>query len=99
MTGTRMAANFLPNKLINAMQIESQTPTKLKYPIKAKLTKMEGTYTENFLKMCLAVHISPTTGYRWADVKKDEKFSIPVDQFYLLAEFFGCNPNDLLNNG
>ncbi|WP_157960767.1 hypothetical protein [Nubsella zeaxanthinifaciens] len=80
------------------MQIESQK-TQLKYPIKLKLLQMDGTYNENFLKMCLHVKISPTTGRRWEGIRSGERFSIPVDQFYLLAEFFKCTPNELLNNG
>lgn len=98
MAGARKAALFFPNKLIHYMQTVSQIPA-LKYPIKSKLNKMEGNYTQNFLKMCLHVKIAPTTGNRWASVKTNEQFSIPVDKFYLLAEFFHCNPNELLNNG
>jgi hypothetical protein len=98
MAGARMAALIFPNKLINAMQIESQK-TQLKYPIKSKLLQMDGTYNENFLRMCLHVNISPTTGRRWEGIRSDERFSIPVEQFFKLADFFNCTPKELMNNG
>lgn len=80
------------------MQTISQKAA-LKYPIREKLNKMDGNYSRNFLKMCLHVDISATTGHRWASVTKTEQFSIPVDKFYLLADFFNCNPTELLNHG
>ena len=80
------------------MQTMSQKP-ELKYNINRLLSKMDGKYSDNTLKMCIHVGISPPTAERWKRLSKENNFSIPVEQFYKLADFFNCNPKDLLNNG
>ena len=70
-----------------------------KYTIRVKLVTLPGSITENTMRMCLHVGITLTTARRWIVAKKQDRFSIPVDQFYKLAEFFKCQPNDLINNG
>lgn len=71
----------------------------MKYNIRERLLRMEGTLAANIFKTCLHCEITLSTLYRWMKTPVDSKFSIPSDQFYNLADFFQCKPEDLKNNG
>lgn len=98
-TGNMNAANnSFPNKLISAMQKESQNlPETPKYSIEERLKKLPGTKRTNCYQLCLHLEIHINTLYKWMGIKKGEKASIPVDTFYKIAEFLNCNPTDLIN--
>ena len=69
----------------------------LKYNIKKRLLKLPGSFTTNRYKLCIEVDIHDRTLTRYMSITKADKFSIPSDQFYLIAHFLGCNPDELLN--
>jgi len=68
-----------------------------KYNIRRRLLKLPGTFQENMYKLCIEVGIHHRTLERWMALKKGDRFSIPSDEFYLIAHFLACNPNDLIN--
>ncbi|MBD1364402.1 hypothetical protein IDJ77_11335 [Mucilaginibacter sp. ZT4R22] len=70
----------------------------LKYNIKNRLLRLSGDYQTNRYRMCIAVGINDKTLVRWLKTDRRSKFSIPSDQFYKIAEFLSCNPNELLTN-
>ena len=70
----------------------------LKYNIGYRLKKMPGITRINHYKLCIYLEIHEETLSRWMATKRDNKFSIPSDQFYLIAKFFEVNPDELLNN-
>ncbi len=96
MADARMAALFFPNKLINAMQIESQI-VQLKYNIKKRLQKLDGTFNQNKYLLCAHLNKTEKTVDRWLNVKESDTYSITVDDLYSLAAFFSCTPTELLN--
>ncbi|MGZ3999595.1 MAG: hypothetical protein ACXVIY_03155 [Mucilaginibacter sp.] len=69
----------------------------LKYTIKRKLYGLPGEYRDNFYLLCVAVKRSIKTVNHWMDVKKGDAFSIPSDEFYLIADFLQCSPTELIN--
>lgn len=78
------------------MQTISQTPT-TKYNIKERLQKLPGSLRENIFKLCIHCDITQTTLYKWMGTSPTDKFSIPSDQYYSIADFFNCNPDELKN--
>jgi hypothetical protein len=96
MAGTRMAALIFPNKLTNAMQIESQNLT-TKYNIKKRLQTLPGTFTANKYLLCAHLNKTEKTVDKWLNIKVGDQYSITVDDLYLLADFFHCNPTELIN--
>lgn len=74
-----------------------ETSQNLKYSIKNKMLKLPGTFRQNTYKAAIELDISLQTLNKWMGLKKGDKYSIPTDQFYLLASFLDCNPIDLIN--
>lgn len=70
----------------------------LKYNICYRLKKLPGSTMLNRYRLCIAIEVHEETLTRWMAITKDNKFSIPSDQFYLIAEFFKVKPDELLNN-
>lgn len=69
-----------------------------KYSIRQRLLRLPGNFQENRYRLCIALKINDKTLLRWMAVKKNEFFSIPSDQFYIIANFFGCLPDELINH-
>lgn len=70
----------------------------LKYTIRKQLLKLPGSFQHNRYRLCIAIEICDKTLLRWIAVEKGEKFSIPTDKFYMIADFFQCTPIELMNN-
>lgn len=78
------------------MQIESQIVPN-KYNIKKRLQKLNGAYTANKYRLCAHLNKTEKTVEKWLNTKINDTYSITVDDLYLLADFFVCNPTDLIN--
>ena len=59
--------------------------------------KLPGTHRSNLYKIALEIDVSLQTLHKWMGLQKTDKYSIPTDQFYLLASYLDCNPTDLIN--
>lgn len=72
--------------------------TQPKYTIEEKLKAMQGKYTDNQYKLCIAVGITVKTLENWLKHEKGSSNSIKSDYLFLLCDFFNCQPHDLLNS-
>lgn len=70
--------------------------TEPKYRIRRMLLQKPGSLTQNKYQLCIALGINVKTLDNWMRTQQGDKFSIPSDAFYSLAEYFKCNPLDLL---
>jgi len=68
-----------------------------KYLIRKKLLKMPGNYRHNLYSLAIKANRSAQTIEKWAKIDKNSKSDIPTGDIYILASFFKCNPNDLIN--
>nr|WP_276898464.1 helix-turn-helix transcriptional regulator [Pedobacter kyonggii] len=82
-----------------------ETGQNLKYTIKSRIGKMPGTPRSNSYKICAELGISFSTLNNWMNLVIGDKFSIPVEDFYRIANQLGCTPDelfttrDLIKNG
>jgi len=82
-----------------------ETGQNLKYTIKSRINKMPGTPRSNSYKICAELGISFSTLNNWMNLVIGDKFSIPVEDFYRIANQLKCTPDelftsrDLINNG
>lgn len=70
----------------------------LKYSIRTLLLHLPGknSFTQNKYLLCAALDISERTLDRWINTKREERFSIPSDHLFLIADFFKCTIEALL---
>ena len=69
----------------------------LKFNIRKRLYQMPGPYQDNLFRLCSAVGANYYTVCLWARLKKEEKYNVHPDNLYKIADFFKCNPSDLIN--
>lgn len=69
----------------------------LKYNIKKKLHDLPGKPRSNKYLLAARIDISERTFDSWLNTLKTDRFSIPSDALYIIADFFKCTPDQLLN--
>lgn len=58
---------------------------------------MPGKYRQNLYLLAIKTDRSIRTVERWISIPADSKADIFNDDMYKIADFFNCNPQDLIN--
>jgi DNA-binding Xre family transcriptional regulator len=68
-----------------------------KYNIRRRLLEMEGRLLINKYQLCIFADVGERTLDKYTEVNMGDAYSIPSDKLFKIADFFDCQPAELLN--